>query len=307
MNKSEIEINKGALGTVYKVTKGSKTYALKKNKISEEVALELKLKFKNEILLEDTNNQYTKEIYFNKFINKKSKQHFAVLYKYKIEECDFNHQLDETYKKIITGVDKWHLDLQSSKYCLTKLYDLKDGDLDSIFRSLQKKHFFSMIIQILYALYIMHVNYFYHNDISKKNICYKKTNLEYIKIFNYKVPTYGYIFSLIDFEMVSSSKFITDFWKLYVHNFKNSSFFDNIRLLYCIIDNIEFVSGLNDKDKIFKIQNKLQDIVINKKLSLEDLKILENPVLDIEEIKYYIKNINNEKKLIKYLYNKLNL
>ena len=52
----------------------------------------------------------------------------------------------------------------------------------------------------------MHLYDFYHRDLRRKNICFIKTNLLYIKIFNKKNPTYGYIFSLIDYGCVISNK-----------------------------------------------------------------------------------------------------
>jgi hypothetical protein len=49
-------------------------------------------------------------------------------------------------------------------------------------------------------------NGYYHTDIHSKNVAYKKTNKEYIKIFDNNVPTYGYIWSFIDYGEILSKK-----------------------------------------------------------------------------------------------------
>ena len=306
--KKEIEINKGRNGTVFRVTKGSKIYALKKQKIPEDIALELNLKFKNKITISDTTNNYLREIYFNKFINKKSKKHFAVLYKYKIEESDFQHVLNDSYLNIKPDRKEKNDNNNKSKYTLTYLYDIKDGDLDSIFKILNRNQFISMLIQILYALYLMHINDFFHNDISLKNICYKKTELPYIKIFNFKIPTYGYIYSLIDFTSVTSINFKYDDSKLLSMYLTNNSLNDNISLIVFLLNNDNFVDFLNKsiKNRINDFK-KYNNILLNKKIYDEDIEYFNKKIINFEEIKYYIRNIYNEKKLISYFYNKLNL
>ena len=308
--KKEIEINKGRNGTVFRVTKGSKIYALKKQKIPEDIALELNLKFKNKITISDTTNNYLREIYFNKFINKKSKKHFAVLYKYKIEENDFQHVLDDAYAKIKASKKEKNDNKNKSKYTLTYFYDLKDGDLDSIFKTLNRNQFISMLIQILYALYLMHIHDFFHTDIHTKNICYKKTDLTHIKIFNYKIPTYGYIYSLVDFTGVTSINFnYNDDLQLVSMYSQNNSFNDNLRLLVMVlIDEDNFINFMhtNIKSRLNNLK-KYYNILLNKKIYDEDIEYFNKKIINFEEIKYYIENINNEKKLIAYFYDKLNL
>jgi serine/threonine protein kinase len=156
-----------------------------------------------------------------------------------------------------------HEELNSSKYCLTYLYDLKDGDFESIFTNLNRNEYLSMIIQILYALYLMHSNYFFHNDINSKNICYKKTDLTHIKIFNYKVPTYGYIFSLIDFTTVSSTKFNQDAKAKFKIMSNNLVFNDNSVLLFLILNKI--IINQVEISSVLILSEILHDITLNKK------------------------------------------
>ena len=131
------KLNAGFHATVFKFKKGEKYYALKKQKISKSQALELKEIFKNKIELEDTTSDILRDIFFNKFILKKNKNHFAILYKYKITKCsDFKHELNESIKNNMPEAYTYHSELSKSKYCIEYVYDLKDGDLRSIFNTL---------------------------------------------------------------------------------------------------------------------------------------------------------------------------
>lgn len=300
------QLDKGRSGTVYKIKKGSKIYAMKRRKILDSEAVILIEKFKNSSLnIEDTNIKNIRDIYFNKFINKKNKIHFAILYKYKIEECDFKHELSEYFKNIPTFFIK-NEELNKSKYCLSLYYDLKDGDINEIYSKLNKNQYISLIIQIIYALYIMHQNNFYHHDIAKKNICFVKTKQEYIKILKYNIPTFGYIYSLIDYDCVQSTKYNNDFNKKIELFIRNPSFEDNFRFLsFIILNNNSYEDFFTTTLEVFKDLELLNKIVLRKKLSDNELTFFNDKILNYEETKYYINNINNEKKIIKYFYNKL--
>ena len=84
---------------------------------------------------------------------------------------------------------------------------MKDGVLSDIMTNLNKKQVYSLIIQISYAFHLMHINNYIHGDPFSKNICYKKTKLKKIKILDLDIPTYGYIFSLIDYGTIVNYKF----------------------------------------------------------------------------------------------------
>jgi serine/threonine protein kinase len=192
------KIGNGSNGTVFKLEKGSKIYALKRQKISEEQASKYKELFKNKLLIENIIDSNLKDIFFNKFINKINKIHFAILKKYNIVKCkNFEMDMTEFTKNDPKQLNKYNK-LKDSKYCLDLIYDYKDGNLYQIFNKLNKNQFISMLIQILYALYLMHLNDFYHKDLRRENICFVKTNLLYIKIFNKKKNSYTWIYIFIN-------------------------------------------------------------------------------------------------------------
>jgi len=64
-----------------------------------------------------------------------------------------------------------------------------------------------MIIQLIYAVHIMKSKGFMHNDLHPGNIMATKTSTKTIDILGHKIPTYGYIFSIIDYGLVLSNKF----------------------------------------------------------------------------------------------------
>ena len=299
-------IGKGRNGTVYKINKGSKKYALKKSKIPDLNALDFIEKFKKSKLeLKDTNHKYLRSIYFNKFINKINTNHFSILYKYSIDDCDFQHELNLDSNKFKPSSIEKNDKLNTQKYCLSLLYDLKDGDLSKIYSKLNKKQYYSLIIQINYALYIMHQNGFYHLDIHAENICFVKTKQEYIKIFKYDIPTYGYIFSLIDYDGVQNINFNLNYdEKLYLYD-KIFSYNDNFNFLITGVFYIKMSNLLSVRQQNLNTLELLNKIILRKKLSKDELTYFDDKMLNYEETKYYMKNLNNEKKIIKYFYNLL--
>ena len=304
------KINHGAQGSVFKLVKGSKVYAVKTLKISEEKAIELKDKLKKKLTIENTTNALLKEIFFAKFIKKINKNHFLYFHKYKIRKCpDYKPEFIKSIHDTKEGKIMYENEL-SKKYCLDLVYDLKDGTFSEIYNNLNKNEFISMIIQILYATYIMHSNYFYHTDIRTTNICYCKTKLTHIKILKYNIPTFGYIWSLIDYGSIWSTNFLyKNMLEEYLNARRNFSYEDNIvMLIHVFLYNGDYLKNpdLFDIVRIFyKIINKIE---YNKKLSEENINFYNknaNKNFELDDTKYFIKNITNERKLIKYFYNKL--
>ena len=157
----------------------------------------MKIKYKND-------NIY-RTILTNQTLNKIKQGgnlHFTILYHYQINKCNFKQPLmnahvdQEKFKLIYDQIEKYE------KYCFDMIIDLKDGNLLEILYKMSQIEVYSMIIQVLYAAYLMTKNGFYHLDLNNKNIMYKYTKTKYIKIFNYNIPTFGYIWSIIDYGTV---------------------------------------------------------------------------------------------------------
>ena len=221
----------------------------------------------------------------------------------------------------------------SSNYCIRKVFELMDGNLDEIIKKLNTKQIYSMIIQITNGIKILHSNNYVHGDFHVGNIGWTKTNDKYIIIDGLKVKTFGYRFKLIDFGQVLSNKFILDnreekfFSWLIVHELGH--------LKYIVTDN-NFLNGLRkkkikvDQDKIYrKIKNTDQfEIIKNFKSDVQDqiflfellfediyqkivmgesyIKTIPNKLfLPKEDILIIIKMYETPDLLIKYFYSKI--
>ena len=175
-------------------------------------------------------------------------------------------------------------------FFLASITDLKDGTLLSIYNKLSLNEIYSMIIQIIYALYLMHSNDFYHTDLHGGNIMYNKTNNKSIKILNFNLPTFGYIWIIIDYGLIESPRFkYSHRNRLKKFIYRNHSYEDIIGFL---------CEGIFNWDPI------IGKIVSNIKLSNKEIKI-HFTKLNYEDTKKYCKYANNPIKIIKYFYSKL--
>ena len=114
----------------------------------------------------------------------------------------------------------------------------------------------------------MYSNNFYHADIRRQNICFIKTNLTHIKIFKYKIPTFGYIFSLIDYGHVRNVNFNYDSETKIKYLHRNLIYEDN----YSFLINLIFTegsaeSGFADINKFIDYSHILYKIFMKKKIS----------------------------------------
>ena len=192
-------LGKGMYGITYKVKRNNKLYALKRQKILK--------KYINE----GTKYPLFREIKFYSWITRLSnsdQRFFVKLYDYKFySNCSFKHQKEKNQKsKLIKK-------LIQSNHCLDLLIDLKDGVLRNILLKLNEKQRMSMILQNIYAIYMMYKNGFIHADLHNKNICY--TNIDknrniilHMPKQKYTIKSYGYQYSIIDYGLALHKNFI---------------------------------------------------------------------------------------------------
>jgi hypothetical protein len=185
--------------------------------------------------------------------------------------------------------------LKESEYCLVYLTDCKDGDISNLRTKLNKQQIYSFLVQILYALQIMYENDFYHLDLHAKNVLYIKTKKnEYINIFNNKIKTFGYIFSLTDFNYVISMNFpfINDEKKLLLYADLKTTI--NLRIFFdFIFDNNEDILNIS-----YKIRN-------NKEITIKDKEKFNNFLLNYDDTVYFLLHSNDNKSLINYFIQKI--
>jgi len=310
--KLEKIISYGSNAVMYKVKIKGKYYALRRQKISDSDALIIK-GFEKKNLEDLISYSFILNIYINQILNNFNSSHFLKLYDYKLSKTNFKYPIDDFILKNKAFIEKTPQILDKFKeqdkmrYSVDTLTDLKDGDLDEIINTLNKKQIYSLFIQIFYALNILHSNNILHNDPNIKNICYIKTNIKNIKIFNLLVPTYGYIYSLIDYE---SSIFISMNSNIKIWDFllKNNNQSDFLRLLINILT-FDKETKLEDNNYDYEHIMFLLSMIKNNPNDDKPIKnnkyfyLLNQGRLTYTDIKYFIKYSNNYVKLIKYFYN----
>lgn len=146
---------------------------------------------------------------------------FITLYCYEIiPKCDFQHKLPEefAYKQTLASVDVYRRPLpdvfhfpnkkaedrwktiQKSPYCVKMVYDLLDHELGDMNMKMETKKLYSLLAQLSYIVYLFEKLGYIHNDLHFGNIMYKTVPKNTtIKIFNHQVPTYGYLYKVIDY------------------------------------------------------------------------------------------------------------
>jgi hypothetical protein len=80
-----------------------------------------------------------------------------------------------------------------------------EGSFYELLKGSESEKHFAWLGQIIFALAYAQRNFaFTHNDLHGNNVMYKKTDKEFLYYFHagvtYKVPTYGYLIKIIDFD-----------------------------------------------------------------------------------------------------------
>lgn len=266
------ELGKGLYGTIYKVKKNDKYYALKRQKILKS------------FIKRGTKYSLWREISFYSWISKqKNKNFFMRLYDYKFySNCNLPN---------ITKKNK----LNKSKHCLDLLLDLKDGSLKIIIDKLSYKQKISLIIQILYIIRLIRRAGYTHNDLHIGNIGFIKVNRDY-KIKNLNIKSYGYQFSIIDYGMILHNRFELNRKDKKKH--KNNLKYDGDLskfFIYTLL-NIRFAIK-ESKDKLIKY------LLTDKYYLYQKIKYI---ILQIyPTLKNKFKEFENNKKINNILYNQI--
>lgn len=249
------ELGHGMFGTVYLIlfskANTKKKYALK---IEHVLNSDIKKNLKSTVW---------REIEFcNNFASKYPEQFIQLIEYDFIDKCEhiqtYTFDFDRFPKQMQTKFNK----LASSKYCIRKIFSLIDGTLDKIIDKLNVKQMYSMIIQYTYIIHLLHSNNYIHGDLHPGNIGYIQTNQQIkIKILNYNVPTFGYMYKAIDFGMVMNKNNISNKNDLIKYNdlnlMKNELSYFKSNFVDKKLRNIIFSSGIktdfNSDYKKFKI------------------------------------------------------
>ena len=209
INKTKKILGKGMNGIVYLATDNNNNqYALKIQQIMPNN------------LKKDFSSLMWREIYFANVMNKKYPNHFMQLFDYNFDEnCNYHHSFNGFHFKLEDlpkNQQTYYKKLFASPYCCIKLWSFVDTTLHNLLNTWKTFYYdiyFDFVIQIIYIIYLINKEGFFHNDLHQKNIGLKKTNIKYITIFNKNIPTHGYFIQAIDFELNLHKKYKLKNWE----------------------------------------------------------------------------------------------
>jgi len=326
------KLGQGVMGTTFLVKKDNVKYALKLQRVLKK---DIKQTYKSPLW---------REIEFSKF-TKKHPDQFIQLIDYEfIDNCSHKQNMPKYVENMFAKkqLDAWKK-IQMSDYCIKFIYELRDGVLSDIINKLNKKEFYSCVIQVINIIYLLMKAGYTHSDIHFGNVMYKKVPKNTtIKIFDKKVPTYGYIYSAIDYGLILHKKYeLSRYEKKAIANKINDltivmDQFNISKNIWKVLgkNKVPFLPFKNLYDKIkkepeYKIIKPILEkytkqeqgslilnlfAVLNQKRMYEiaeftkyikvDKYILKQKI-DIDDFIYIYSNFYNPKKIILYLYNKL--
>jgi hypothetical protein len=272
------EIARGMNGTVY----------LAKDNKNNKYAYKVQQIFKEEIK-KDLSSRVWRENDFANTFGKKYPQHFMKLYDFKIDEACKHKQSWDGFgfklKDLPMNQQKYYTKLFASPYCSVKLWSYVDMTLKDLLKSWDKfkpKVFYNLLIQIIYVIYLVNKEGYFHNDYHPGNIGVIKTKQKYITIFGKKIKTYGYIIQAIDYELNLHKKYKLKSWEKV--KLKNDN--DVYSVLYVLLWNF------NDLQKKYK--------------NIKEYKPFEVPKVEGEMLKCHLEGLElskeNEDFLLRILY-----
>ena len=259
----------GMRGTVYLVSH--------KDNPSEKYAMKIEHILESDIKKHNDSSVW-KEIDFSRKFGNKHPDKFISLLNYDIiDNCKHVQQYPLKIDIFNKKKQDEFKDLASSSYCMRKIYTLIDGVLKDIIKTLSHQQIYSMIVQIINILDLIHLNKYTYWDLNDTNIAYIKTDKEFIEIKGHKIPTFGYLYKIIDYGLVD-----------HISNIKNT--FDlktfNTRI---VLDSKKIIESLYESRKIWLYMSKYTIPSPDFKDSYKDL-------LKTDDYKY-IKTITDDKYL----------
>lgn len=142
---------------------------------------------------EDENSACWNEIKFSLQFGNKYPGQFMQLVNYYFDDCTRVEPIwSKTPSELRARVE--------SNVCVHKTYTRMDAVLEEKLPTMTAAQIYSMLLQVSYALRLMHKAGYVHGDADNPgNIGMMKTTTKVIKLGEHAIPTHGYRFILIDF------------------------------------------------------------------------------------------------------------
>ncbi len=319
------ELGYGMFATVYLISipKNKKKYALKIQHIEKKD------------LKPNTKSSVWREINFSiNFANKYPDQFISLLEYDFIVGCELKQKYSFDIERFPLKYQKEFGKLSSSPYCVRKVYELVEGDLHQLDGVLYPKQIYSLIIQLTWAIKLLHSNNYIHGDIHDRNVGWIRTPKNYkIKILNTLIPTFGYQFKLIDYGMAIKKSDINN--KKEAKEFELNFLNELVLLVHFMVDTkiYDYINENNIQLDFNRDYDEFKKTIFYKPISrYSDLKQIQMFLFDIlfpdsyqkiafgseyiqtiprklhvpfDDIMYLIMNYTEPNKIIKYFNNKL--
>ena len=309
-------IDKGILSTVNECMLNKKKYIVKIEYVTKEDTL-------------NKNSQKQKEVDFSLKFGNKHKDHFMeLIHHYFQDNCtielrwDLNNPPKPWTKKLINE----YKSIMNQHICLYKIYTKMDVILNNVLNDLTHKQIYSMLLQVSYAMNLLHKNNYIHGDLHSGNVGAIKTlKRATINLGSVTIPTYGYHWKLIDFGMTLhkddiKTKFDKERFSLEMDDMYDEGLFYNLQTYiehdgnYTYSELIKIIKKTEEFKVIEEIHSKnktiqyglYQTLYPDKIIELFGGKIIKNALLPIPDLIFFAKYGIHSNTTFQYLLDKLN-
>ena len=309
-------IDKGILSTVNECMLNKKKYIVKIEYVTKEDTL-------------NKNSQKQKEVDFSLKFGNKHKDHFMeLIHHYFQDNCtielrwDLNNPPKPWTKKLINE----YKSIMNQHICLYKIYTKMDVILNNVLNDLTHKQIYSMLLQVSYAMNLLHKNNYIHGDLHSGNVGAIKTlKRATINLGSITIPTYGYHWKLIDFGMTLhkddiKTKFDKERFSLEMDDIYDEGLFYNLQTYiehdgnYTYSELIKIIKKTEEFKVIEEIHSKnktiqyglYQTLYPDKCIKLLGGKIIKPAILPISDLIFFAKNGMHSDATFQYLLDKIN-
>ena len=309
-------IDKGILSTVNECMLNKKKYIVKIEYVTKEDTL-------------NKNSQKQKEVDFSLKFGNKHKDHFMeLIHHYFQDNCtielrwDLNNPPKPWTKKLINE----YKSIMNQHICLYKIYTKMDVILNNVLNDRTHKQIYSMLLQVSYAMNLLHKNNYIHGDLHSGNVGAIKTlKRATINLGSITIPTYGYHWKLIDFGMTLhkddiKTKFDKERFSLEMDDIYDEGLFYNLQTYiehdgnYTYSELIKIIKKTEEFKVIEEIHSKnktiqyglYQTLYPDKCIKLLGGKIIKPAILPISDLIFFAKNGMHSDATFQYLLDKFN-
>lgn len=197
-------LGEGSQGTVWSARiKGSTSRKRGKGAAAAPYALKQRLIKRGDAMMRDTKSSSAlREIEFYRKVANRNPTVFSQLFDWEITEA--TQEVKDSFNTEVGGTTRaGRTSLKQYTHLLTTLSARKEGVLRSVYRSLNKAQWLSMLAQVCHGIGLIHDRGFSHGDVWEANVAFVRVPWSRdVPIYRSSVPSMGYVWSIIDYGSV---------------------------------------------------------------------------------------------------------